>query len=173
MVIITLKKMKTSFNFFYFMLSNKMAKHSVNLMRTALSIIYIWFGILKVFGMSPAGDLVEKTVFWFNPEFFIPTLGICEVLIGLGLLIRKLIPATVLLLLLHMIATLTPFFILQSSCFEIFPYEPTLAGQYIIKNLVLVAGALVIAGKYNENYYEEINLKKEQKFYTDNHQILN
>lgn len=170
--------MKTTFNFFYFLLSNKIGKHGVNLMRIALAIIYIWFGVLKIFGLSPAGDLVEKTVFWFKPEFFIPILGVCEVIIGIGLLIRKLIPQTILLLLLHMIATLTPIFILQSSFFEIFPYEPTLVGQYIIKNLVLVAGALVIAGKYNEEYYLEMNLKKEQdKFAANmqavNHQILN
>jgi uncharacterized membrane protein YkgB len=169
--------MKTTFNFFYFLLSDKIGKHGVSLMRIALAIIYIWFGVLKIFGMSPAGDLVEKTVFWFKSESFIPILGVCEVFIGLGLLIRKLIPETILLLLLHMIATLIPIFMLQSSCFEIFPYEPTLVGQYIIKNFVLVAGALVIAGKYNENYYIEMNLKKEQgKFtvntQTRNHQIL-
>ncbi|OOV20427.1 hypothetical protein BXU10_12755 [Flavobacterium sp. LM4] len=147
-------------------------------MRIALAIIYIWFGILKIFGVSPAGDLVEKTVFWFKPEFFIPILGVCEVFIGLGLLVRKWIPETILLLLLHMIATLTPIFMLQSSCFEIFPYEPTLAGQYIIKNLVLVAGALVISGKYNEDYYAAMNLEKEQDKFgvttqSGNHQILN
>ncbi|PXY46243.1 hypothetical protein [Flavobacterium hydrophilum] len=169
--------MKTTFNFFYFLLSEKIGKHGVNLMRIALATIYIWFGVLKIFGVSPAGDLVEKTVFWFKPELFIPILGICEVCIGTGLLIRKWIPQTILLLLAHMTATLTPIFILQSSCFEIFPYEPTLAGQYIIKNLVLVAGALVISGKYNEDYYAEMNLKKEQEKFaantpTDN-QILN
>jgi uncharacterized membrane protein YkgB len=158
--------MKAAFNFFYFILSDKIGKHGVSLMRIALAIIYIWFGVLKIFGMSPAGDLVEKTVFWFNPELFIPILGVCEVSIGLGLLIRKLIPQTILLLLLHMAATLTPIFFLQSSCFEIFPYEPTLIGQYIIKNLVLVAGALVIAGKYNEDYYAAMNLKKEQRKFT-------
>lgn len=168
--------MKTTFNYFYFLLSDKIGKHGVSLMRIALAIVYIWFGILKIFGMSPAGDLVEKTVFWFKPEFFIPILGVCEVFIGLGLLIRKWIPKTILLLLLHMTATLTPIFILQSSCFEIFPYEPTLAGQYIIKNLVLVAGALVIAGKYNEAYYAAMSLKKEQEKFTaiqtGNHQII-
>ena len=140
-----------------------MEKHGINLMRIALAIVYIWFGALKIFGMSPAEDLVAKTVFWFRPEFFIPILGICEVFIGLGLLIRKLIPGTIVLLLVHMAATLFPFFILKSSCIEIFPYEPTLVGQYIIKNLVLVAGALVIAGKYNEDYYVEMNLKKNKK----------
>lgn len=170
--------MKTTFNNFYFFLSKKMEKYGVGLMRIALAIIYIWFGVLKIFGMSPAGDLVEKTVFWIRPEFFIPILGIFEVFIGIGLLIRKLIPRTIMLLLLHMTATLFPFFILKSSCFEVFPYEPTLVGQYIIKNLVLVAGALVIAGKYNEDYYVEMNLKKEQEKFaantqTHNHQILN
>ncbi|CAD0001029.1 MULTISPECIES: hypothetical protein [Flavobacterium] len=170
--------MKTTFKFFYFLLSNKIGTHGVSLMRIALAIIYIWFGILKIFGVSPAGDLVEKTVFWFKPEFFIPILGVCEVFIGLGLLVRKWIPETILLLLLHMIATLTPIFMLQSSCFEIFPYEPTLAGQYIIKNLVLVAGALVISGKYNEDYYAAMNLEKEQDKFgvttqSGNHQILN
>jgi uncharacterized membrane protein YkgB len=169
--------MKTTFNFFYFLLSDKIGKHGVSLMRIALSIIYIWFGVLKIFGISPAGDLVEKTVFWFKPEFFIPILGVCEVFIGLGLLSRKWIPKTILLLLLHMTATLTPIFILQSSCFEIFPYEPTLTGQYIIKNLVLVAGALVISGKYNKDYYTAMCLKKEQQKFaanlqTGNHQII-
>jgi uncharacterized membrane protein YkgB len=54
--------------------------------------------------------------------------------------------------LLHMIATIFPLFILTEACFDAFPYRPTLVGQYIIKNLVLVAGALVIAGKHNSNY---------------------
>ena len=154
--------MKTIFTSFYFILSKNMEKHSVNLMRVALAIIYIWFGALKIFGMSPAGDLVEKTVFWFKPEVFIPILGICEVVIGIGLLIKRLIPYTILFLLLHMTATLFPFFILKTSCFDAFPYGPTLVGQYIIKNLVLVAGALVIAGKYNEAYYAQMDLKKKQ-----------
>ena len=152
--------MKITFNANYFLLSQTMEKHSVNLMRIALAIGYIWFGALKIFGMSPVGDLVEKIVFLFRPEIFILILGICEVLIGLGLLIKRFIPRTIVLLLLQMLATLFPFFILKSSCFTIFPYEPTLVGQYIIKNLVLVAGAFVISGKYNEAYYTEMDLKQ-------------
>ncbi|WP_431242179.1 hypothetical protein ACQ9BO_19980 [Flavobacterium sp. P21] len=106
-------------------------------------------------------------------RIFIPILGTCEVCIGLGLLFRKLIPVTIVLLLLHMMATLSTFFILKSSCFEIFPYEPTLAGQYVIKNIVLVAGALVIAGKYNEEYYIAMSLKKEREKFTANTAIQN
>jgi uncharacterized membrane protein YkgB len=140
--------MQTTFNSFYFQFSSKMEKHSINLMRIALSLVYIWFGALKIVGMSPAGELVKETVYWFKPEIFIPILGICEVFIGLGLLIRKWVPFAVVLLLLHMIATFFPIVILNSNCFDAFPYCPTLVGQYIIKNVVLASGALVIAGNY-------------------------
>jgi uncharacterized membrane protein YkgB len=149
--------MKDTFKSFYFRLSQKMEKHSVNMMRISLAIIYIWFGALKVFGMSPAGELVEKTVYWFRPEIFIPILGICEVIIGLGLLVKRFIPITIVLLLLHMAVTFFPIFIVQKLCFDAFPYCPTLVGQYIIKNLVLISGALVIAGKYNKEYYNNLN----------------
>ena len=146
------------FNTLYFKFSTTMEKHSVNTMRIALAIIYIWFGALKIFGMSPAGELVEKTVYWFRPEIFIPILGIFEVIIGLGLLIKRFIPVTILLLLLHIAVTFFPVFIVQAICFNAFPYQPTLAGQYIIKNLVLISGALVIAGKFNKKYYADRNL---------------
>lgn len=144
-----------TFNTLYFNFSSAVEKHNVTLMRIALSIVYIWFGALKIFGMSPAGELVEKTVYWFRPEIFIPILGICEVIIGLGLLVKRFIPITIVLLLLHMAVTFFPVFILQTVCFDSFPYCPTLVGQYIIKNLVLVSGALVIAGKFNKKYFNE------------------
>ena len=50
-------------------------------------------------------------------------------------------------------------FILKTVCFEGFPFCPTLVGQYIIKNLVLIAGALIIAGKYNKEFYMKLNEK--------------
>lgn len=155
--------MEITFHSIYFLFSEKMEKHSINLMRCALAIIYIWFGALKIFGMSPAGDLVEQTVYWFKPEIFVPVLGFCEVIIGFGLLIKRFIPYTIVLILLHMSATLFPVFILKTSCFDAFPYCPTLVGQYIIKNLVLIAGALVVAGNHNTEFKNEkdtINLKR-------------
>ena len=145
--------MKNTFNTLYFKFSTLVEKHSICMMRVALAIVYIWFGALKVFGMSPAGELVEKTVYWFKPEIFVPILGICEIIIGLGLLIKRFIPITIVLLLVHMAVTFFPVFIVQAVCFNAFPYQPTLVGQYIIKNLVLISGALIIAGKYNEKYY--------------------
>ena len=152
--------MKILFEKFYFRFSHKMEKHSINIMRIALAVVYIWFGGLKIFGMSPAGELIEQTVYWFDPQIFIPILGVCEVIIGLGLLIKRCIPFTILLLLMHMVATFLPILILKTICFDAFPYCPTLAGQYIIKNLILISGALIIASKYNEKYYAKVNLER-------------
>jgi uncharacterized membrane protein YkgB len=50
--------MKSSFLQLYFQFSQKMEKHSINLIRISLAIVYVWFGALKIFGMSPAGELV-------------------------------------------------------------------------------------------------------------------
>ncbi len=110
-----------------------MKKRGVDLLRLALAIVFIWFGLLKVIGMSPARELVEKTVFWLPRHFFVPFLGCWEMIIGIGLLFRKLIPFTLGLLLFHMACTFLPFFITPGMCFDAFPWCPSLLGQYIIK----------------------------------------
>ncbi|MBI3258885.1 MAG: DoxX family membrane protein [Ignavibacteriae bacterium] len=140
---------KVTFNSLYFQFSSVMSKYGIDLLRIALAIVFIWFGGLKIFGMSPAQELVEKTIYWLPPKFFVPFLGYWEVAMGLGLLVKRLIPLTIILMLFHMAGTFLPFIILTKVCFDVFPYCPSLAGQYIIKNLVLVAGALTVAGKYN------------------------
>jgi hypothetical protein len=52
--------------------------------------------------------------------------------------------ATLLLLVLQMLGTITPLFLFPAETFTQFPYAPTLEGQYIIKNIVLVSAAIVI-----------------------------
>ena len=69
-----------------------MSKWGVTLLRYSLGIIYIWFGALKPLGLSPAQELVENTVYWFeNPKTFVPILGIWEVVIGITMIIKPLI----------------------------------------------------------------------------------
>ncbi len=142
---------KLSFNSFYFRLSTLTEKFGVDWLRIALAIVFIWFGFLKMIGMSPAHELVEKTIYWIPSKIFVPFLGGWEVAMGIGLLFKKLIPFTVVLMLFHMAGTFLPFFILTNVCFDSFPFCPSLVGQYIIKNLVLVTAALTVAGKYSVN----------------------
>lgn len=138
--------MNTTFNSMFFRISQKLEKHSILFLRVAIAFVYIWFGALKVIGLSPAEGLVEKTVFWFKPEIFVPVLGFAEVLIGLGFLFRKFLPYVIFIMLLHMAVTFVPFLVVPQDCFTQLPYEPTLIGQYIVKNVVLIAAAFVIAG---------------------------
>ena len=54
------------------------------LLRYSLAIIFIWFGLLKPLGMSPAAELVANTVYWLPPDVFLPILGWWEVAIGVS-----------------------------------------------------------------------------------------
>jgi len=114
-------------------------------LRISLAIIYIWFGILKPFGVSPAAGLVESSIFWWDASWFVPVLGLGEVLIGIALLFKKLNKVSAVLLILHMIgASLTPIVLNTGAVFSSFPHILTLEGQYIIKNLLIVGTAYLL-----------------------------
>lgn len=115
-------------------------------LRISLAVIFIWFGALKLIGISPAEALVEQTVWWLPSGIFLPILGWWEVAIGIGFLFRPLLPAALVLLFLHMPGTMLPLFTLPEISFTDFPFGLTLEGQYIIKNLILISAAIVIGG---------------------------
>jgi uncharacterized membrane protein YkgB len=127
-----------------------MAQHGVTLTRVALGVVFLWFGVIKfVPGWSPAADLATRTVNLLTfgvigPAVALPLLAAWESAIGLGLLTGKLLRITLLLLFVQMLGTMTPLALFPSETFVAFPYAPTLEGQYIIKNLVLVGAAIVI-----------------------------
>jgi len=122
-----------------------MSKWGITFLRYSLGIIYIWFGILKPFGLSPAQELVENTVYWFdNPKTFVPILGWWEVVIGLTMCIKPLIRVSIFLLFIQMPGTFLPLILLPEVCFNNFPFGLTLEGQYIIKNLIIISAALVV-----------------------------
>jgi len=123
-----------------------MDRIGVRLLRWSLAVVFIWFGTLKLVDMSPAHDLVRDTVTWMPFDIFYPILGVWEVFIGLFLLYRPTIRIAVLLLFLQMPGTALPLFVLPEVTFTNFPFGLTLEGQYIIKNLTLVAAAMVVGG---------------------------
>lgn len=123
-----------------------MRHYGLILLRYSLAVVFIWFGALKVVWMSPAEELVRNTVYWMDPEIFIPILGVWEMLIGACLLFRPLIRVALPLLFLQMPGTVLPLFLLPEVCFTVIPFGLTMEGQYIIKNLTLVSAALVVGG---------------------------
>lgn len=122
-------------------------KVSLPALRISLGIVFIWFGVLKVFGDSPANDLITKTVYWFNPDIFIPILGIWEAAIGLCLLVPSFIRVGLFLLALQMPGTFLPLVLLPEVCFISIPFNLTLEGQYIVKNLVLIGAAMAVGSR--------------------------
>jgi len=126
-----------------------MARYSLSVLRFALGVIFIWFGVLKYFpGLSPAEELVRNTIYFFDPDLVIPILATWEVLIGIGFLsgffTSKLQRVTILLLFMQMIGAGLPLIMLPEVVWTNFPLVLTLEGQYIIKNLVIIGSALVI-----------------------------
>ena len=126
---------------------DQLNRNSLTLLRFSLAIIFIWFGALKPFGQSPAVELITKTVYWFDPKIFIPILGIWEMLIGICLLFPPLIRIGLGLLALQMPGTFLPLILLPEVCFINIPFDLTLEGQYIVKNLVLIGAGLVVGSK--------------------------
>ena len=126
-------------------LTDWMANYGLLILRISLGIVFLWFGLLKFFeGLSPAEDLVRNTVYFVDPDFFLPVLAAWESLIGIGLITGKFLRITILLLFLQMPGTALPLLVLPEKVWTVFPYGLTLEGQYIVKNLVLIGAGLVI-----------------------------
>lgn len=121
-----------------------MSRYGLPALRYSLAIIFIWFGLLKVIGYSPATELVIRTVYWFDPSWFVPFLGVWEMIIGACFLYRPLVRLGIALLAPQMLGTLLPLILLPSIVFQGNPFLPTLEGQYIIKNLLIISAAIVI-----------------------------
>ena len=114
------------------------------IMRFSFSFIFIWFGLLKIIGVSPIEELVRKTSFLVNEHLFVILLGYFEVAIGICFLFKKLYRLGIILFFLQVPGTFIPLFTNRQDCFSIFPYALTLEGQYIFKNFFLIAGALYV-----------------------------
>jgi uncharacterized membrane protein YphA (DoxX/SURF4 family) len=131
-------------------LTTWMADHGITLLRISLGVIYLWFGLLKFFPhLSPAEGLAAKTISKLSlglvpPSLSLPLLATWECLIGLGLLTGLFLRSILFLLGVQMLGTIAPIFIFPEDVFVKIPYAPSLEGQYIIKNLVIISAAIVL-----------------------------
>lgn len=120
-------------------------------LRFSLAAIFILFGILKPLGLSPAEPLVRATTAWMplpGGDEWVLFVGWLEVAIGVTFLFRRTIRIAIALLALQMVGTFMPLVVLPDVVFQAgrAPYAPTMEGQYIIKNLLIISAALVVGG---------------------------
>ena len=116
--------------------------------RAAIFLIFFWFGLIKLLDLSPASPLaralVDQTVGLQYFDTLFTFLALLECVIGLLFLFPKLTRVVIPLLLLHMAIVCSPLLLVPDYTWQSF-LVPTLEGQYIIKNAVVIAVAIGIA----------------------------
>lgn len=128
---------------------------SVPILRISLAVVFIWFGALKVSGNTPVFELVASTVYWVDPDWFVPALGVVEVLIGLGLLFRIGLRVVLAVLFVQLVGTFLVFVLRPEIAFQgDNPLALTTEGEFIVKNLVLLAAALTVGAMIEEEREE-------------------
>jgi len=124
-----------------------MRVRSIQILRIALGIVFIWFGALKILGVSPIADVAAATLFFLPAQVAVVGMGVIEVIIGLGLLSGLAMRLVLLLFLAQMLGTFVTMIVRPDLVFNGGnPLELTKNGEFIIKNLVLISAGLVILG---------------------------
>ncbi len=118
--------------------------------RVAIFVLYFWFGLLKLLGVSPAGPIVaalfQKTIPFLPFPTFYFLFALFEMAIGILFLVRGWERLAIFLLGLHLVTTILPLVLLPHITWQGW-LIPTLEGQYVIKNILIAAAAIVVGSK--------------------------
>jgi uncharacterized membrane protein YkgB len=126
-------------------ISSFLRRWSIPALRVSLGIVFIWFGALKVFDVTPVSDLVASTVYWFDPGWVVPVLGVFEIVVGIGLVFRIALRAVLGLFALQMVGTFLVLVLLPEVSFQDGnPLLLTVEGEFVVKNLVLLSAGMVV-----------------------------
>lgn len=116
-------------------------------LRTSVGLVFIWFGALKLTGHSPVAGLVANTLPWFDPTIIVPVLGAIEIVLGLALIAVWPHPLWVPVIMVGYLAgTFTVLIFQPAVAFQSGnPLLLTTIGEFVVKNVVLIAALVVIA----------------------------
>jgi putative oxidoreductase len=124
---------------------------SIVLLRLSLGLVFLGFGLLKFFpGLSPAERLAEDTIEKLTLGLIPGGLGLVlvallESAIGLCLLTGRYLRLGLALLGVAMVGVLSPLVLFPDELFSRRYNAPTLEGQYVLKDVILLAAGLVVA----------------------------
>ncbi len=120
-------------------------RFSIPVLRVAMSLVFFWFGALKVADVTPVGDLVADTLPFLDRHWLVPGMGVLEVLLGVGLLARWRFRIILLTMIGHLSGTFLVLLVLPNLAFQQGnPLLLTTTGEFVVKNLVLIAAAMVL-----------------------------
>jgi putative oxidoreductase len=118
-------------------------------LRLSLAVLFLWFGILKIAGDSPVAALVSATVPWGNPILVVRALGAVEVGLGVGLLLGWGRRIVLLAVATHLTGTLLTFVMAPGLMVRHGnPFLLTGNGEFVLKNLVLISAAVLLASQH-------------------------
>lgn len=126
-------------------------RHGIMILRIFLGVIFVWFGALKFYPDAQINEIVAKTIYWVPPSFFIPILAVWEIVIGVLLLARRFMRLALVLLFLQMIGIFMPLVVLPEVTFVQPPFLLTIEGQYCVKNILILAAAIILTGTLNRD----------------------
>lgn len=125
--------------------------YSLPLLRVSLGVVFLWFGALKVVNETPVAALVAGAVPWLDPSWFVPALGAVEVLLGVALVAGRWLTAVGVVLAGHLSGTFLVLVMQPEVAFQHGnPLLLTTEGEFVVKNLVLISAALVLASRLRE-----------------------
>jgi putative oxidoreductase len=126
------------------------ARFAPTALRVALALVFVWFGALKLAGVSPVVRLIASTLPFIDPDLSLALLGGIEVAIGLVLLSGRFPRTTLLVLAGHLMGTFLTFVTASELMFlHGRPWQLTADGEFVVKNLVLISAALLLIGWYS------------------------
>ena len=129
------------------LLLNILRRWSITALRLAFGSIFLWFGALKIFGGSPVAVLIQETYSFMPIHVFMFVLGVWEIVIGIGIMLKRALRCVLILLCVHLLGTFTAIWFNPGIFFvQGVPLCLTVDGEFVMKNLVLITAALVIAG---------------------------
>jgi uncharacterized membrane protein YphA (DoxX/SURF4 family) len=131
-------------------LMNLAGRFGVPALRITLAVTFLWFGALKVTNDTPVGDFVANTVNWIpgvSGSWFVPLLGVIEVVLGAALLFGRGLRVVLPLLFAHLVGTFLALATQPDVTFQGGnPVMLTTEGEFVIKNLILLSAVLVLYG---------------------------
>jgi uncharacterized membrane protein YkgB len=118
-----------------------------DVLRIAFGILFLWLGVLKLPpGVSPAEPLMRAAMPVFVPmDLFIRFAAAWEILVGIGFISGQFPRLTLLMTFATMCTTLSIPWMAPDLVWRVFPLVLTFEGEYVIKDIVIAASALVLA----------------------------
>ena len=129
-------------------------RYAPTALRLALAAVFVWFGALKVAGVSPVHDLIASTLPFLDPDLAVPALGGVEVAIGLALALGRFPRITLLVMIGHLAGTFLTF-VTAAHLMWAGPLQLSGDGEFVVKNLVLITAALLLVASYSPRAQRE------------------